>query len=490
MSSRSYVVVRVRASSGLEGHGYAFGRGLPIGAIIREALAPLLVGADARFPERDPRGSCPARTGHIQSRDCFPAACSAVDLALWDLIGKRAGLPVADLLGRSTYQGRRLPRGRLQRSRGRRSGRPRGGGSRLCGARCPSGQADNRRPALRSRTLSAWPSFAALSVTIALSWPTRSARSGVSTTPSAAPRTGAVRPVVRRGSVLRIARPAGRGASSPQRHFDRSGRNARGTSSIPFADCRRVRGRRSLRRDGHRRRPRTHGDGCAGVRIRSQRVDPRPPRRPRALRGGAAEHASGRARGDAAGVGARFVPPAAAYPLELQDGEVEVPDDRASASTSTGTPSRSTRVAEPWRGAPDYDARLEDAGDAVRPVLVSVGRAPGAAVSDPLPGRLDLDAVLSDEPGGDRSSPAASAREHGRRRDRPRLPHARRGLHRRGARMQRHGRGGARSTATSGSQAATRLPSTSTRTPVSRTAARCTVSRRSSPACHSRPGAI
>ena len=30
----------------------------------------------------------------------FPAACSAVDLALWDLIGKRAGLPVADLLGR------------------------------------------------------------------------------------------------------------------------------------------------------------------------------------------------------------------------------------------------------------------------------------------------------------------------------------------------------------------------------------------------------
>src|SRR5258707_338829 len=32
----------------------------------------------------------------------IPVALSAVDLALWDMLGKRASLPVADLLGRAT----------------------------------------------------------------------------------------------------------------------------------------------------------------------------------------------------------------------------------------------------------------------------------------------------------------------------------------------------------------------------------------------------
>jgi L-alanine-DL-glutamate epimerase-like enolase superfamily enzyme len=99
VSSRSYVVVRLRTTSGLEGHGYAFGRGLPIGAIIREALVPLLVGSDARFPERV-RAELSGAYWPYSEQGLFPAACSAVDLALWDLTGKRAGLPVADLLGR------------------------------------------------------------------------------------------------------------------------------------------------------------------------------------------------------------------------------------------------------------------------------------------------------------------------------------------------------------------------------------------------------
>jgi L-alanine-DL-glutamate epimerase-like enolase superfamily enzyme len=99
VSSRSYIVVSLRARSGLEGHGYAFGRGLPIAAIVREALAPLLVGADARFPERI-RAQLAGAYWPYSEQGMFPAACSAVDLALWDMIGKRAELPVADLLGR------------------------------------------------------------------------------------------------------------------------------------------------------------------------------------------------------------------------------------------------------------------------------------------------------------------------------------------------------------------------------------------------------
>ncbi len=99
VSSRSYAVVRLRASSGLEGHGYAFGRGLPIAAIIGDALAPLLVGADTRLPERI-RDRLSGAYWPFAEQGLFPAACSAVDLALWDLTGKRAGLPVADLLGR------------------------------------------------------------------------------------------------------------------------------------------------------------------------------------------------------------------------------------------------------------------------------------------------------------------------------------------------------------------------------------------------------
>lgn len=99
VSSRSYTVVRLRTSSGLEGHGYAFGRGLPIAAIIDDALAPLLVGADIRLPERI-RARLSAAYWPYSEQGLFPVACSAVDLALWDLTGKRAGLPVADLLGR------------------------------------------------------------------------------------------------------------------------------------------------------------------------------------------------------------------------------------------------------------------------------------------------------------------------------------------------------------------------------------------------------
>jgi D-arabinonate dehydratase len=99
VTHRTYAVVRIRTRAGAEGNAYAFGRGLPVAAIVERALAPLLIGADAAQPELI-RARLAGAYWPYAERGLFPVAASAVDLALWDLLGKRAGLPLADLLGR------------------------------------------------------------------------------------------------------------------------------------------------------------------------------------------------------------------------------------------------------------------------------------------------------------------------------------------------------------------------------------------------------
>ena len=99
VTSRQYDVVRIRTASGLEGVAYAFGRGFPVAKIIEDAFAPLLLGADSRTPELI-RGNLSAAYWQYSERGLFMVAASAVDLALWDLLGKRLGVPVADLLGK------------------------------------------------------------------------------------------------------------------------------------------------------------------------------------------------------------------------------------------------------------------------------------------------------------------------------------------------------------------------------------------------------
>ena len=99
VTRRTYAVVRIRAQSGLEGTAYAFGRGLPVAAIIESALAPLLLGGDSARPEQL-RAQLAGAYWPYAERGLFPVAASAVDLALWDLLGRRAGTPLADLLGR------------------------------------------------------------------------------------------------------------------------------------------------------------------------------------------------------------------------------------------------------------------------------------------------------------------------------------------------------------------------------------------------------
>jgi L-alanine-DL-glutamate epimerase-like enolase superfamily enzyme len=98
VTSRQYDVVRLRTSGGLEGAAYAFGRGLPIAPIIERSLAPLLLGSRAGLPELLRRRLAGAYWPYAE-RGLFAVAASAVDLAVWDLLGRRLGTPLAAMLG-------------------------------------------------------------------------------------------------------------------------------------------------------------------------------------------------------------------------------------------------------------------------------------------------------------------------------------------------------------------------------------------------------
>jgi mannonate dehydratase len=103
---RNYVLVKILTSEpGLYGVGDATlnGRELAVATALEKHLAPLLVGRDPEAIEdtwqylyRGPYW----RGGPVQM-----TALAGVDLALWDIKGKRAGMPVYQLLGGRTRVG-------------------------------------------------------------------------------------------------------------------------------------------------------------------------------------------------------------------------------------------------------------------------------------------------------------------------------------------------------------------------------------------------
>lgn len=96
---RNYVALKVTTADGLVGWGDATlnGRELAVASYLRDHVCPLLLGRDpARIED----------TWQYLYRGCYwrrgavtMAGIGAVDLALWDIKGKAAGMPVYQLLG-------------------------------------------------------------------------------------------------------------------------------------------------------------------------------------------------------------------------------------------------------------------------------------------------------------------------------------------------------------------------------------------------------
>ena len=104
VSEREYALVWIRTADGGTGFGFTVGSRFRGGAaVIRsaivEALSPVLLGRDPSEIERLWEEMA-FETLLLGGRGAVTRGLSAVDIALWDLLARRAGLPLCDLLGR------------------------------------------------------------------------------------------------------------------------------------------------------------------------------------------------------------------------------------------------------------------------------------------------------------------------------------------------------------------------------------------------------
>jgi L-alanine-DL-glutamate epimerase-like enolase superfamily enzyme len=96
----AYLLVRVRCDNGLEGFGdgYHGNATTAVAAAIRDMLAPEIIGQEAGNVEGLYERMF--RSGYYSGRmGIFSVAISAVEMALWDILGKHLGAPVHVLLG-------------------------------------------------------------------------------------------------------------------------------------------------------------------------------------------------------------------------------------------------------------------------------------------------------------------------------------------------------------------------------------------------------
>lgn len=100
------IFVKIRTDEGLTGFGEAWwGVSVrPVDSVIRDVLTPLLVGEDSS--QITALWNKMYRRGYRYGTEgIYLCGLSAVDLALWDLMGKRLDVPVARLLGGTVRDG-------------------------------------------------------------------------------------------------------------------------------------------------------------------------------------------------------------------------------------------------------------------------------------------------------------------------------------------------------------------------------------------------
>src|SRR3954468_6042363 len=102
---RNFVTLKLTTDDGLTGLGDATlnGRELAVVAYLSEHVVPLLIGADpARIEDT---WQFLYRSAYWRRGPVTMAAIASVDMALWDIKGKAAGMPVYQLLGGASRNG-------------------------------------------------------------------------------------------------------------------------------------------------------------------------------------------------------------------------------------------------------------------------------------------------------------------------------------------------------------------------------------------------
>src|SRR3954471_1996769 len=97
------VVLRILTNAGITGWGYsnfAMIEGAPrvVQTILEHEIKPVLIGKDPAFPKRI-RGDLWRALEYQGVQGITQFAMSVTDIAIWDILGKAAGLPVYKLLG-------------------------------------------------------------------------------------------------------------------------------------------------------------------------------------------------------------------------------------------------------------------------------------------------------------------------------------------------------------------------------------------------------
>ena len=102
---RNYVTLVIETEDGLLGVGDATlnGRELAVASYLRDHVCPLLIGRDARRIEDT--WQYLYKGAYWRRGPVTMTSIAAVDIALWDIKGKLAGLPVYELLGGAAREG-------------------------------------------------------------------------------------------------------------------------------------------------------------------------------------------------------------------------------------------------------------------------------------------------------------------------------------------------------------------------------------------------